>query len=601
MVKMREETLAFAEELLRETPPRQMPSRVHGLRRYAEIPLWLGVASIVFDRADFRKAACRWLDILAGFRGCGPGEDLMVSHLLIGLALGYHWAGDGLGSAARRKVKATLLHYGRMRYEECDLETAYWVSQFLQNHSHVCHVALLSAAVALERDEPEATAWLEYERRYWHRCLKAQSPDGSSPDGLRYACYGWEAQFMAMDILRQHDGKAMPTAVFAKAANYIQAHLLAPGSEQPVALHWGDSRDDKFLDHGPAALLFWMADAFRDPAAQWAGKTMAGVRSVTRSNRGWLHLLWYNPAAAGRAPGRRGNLAVFPEWGLAIGRTGWTSRDCVLGFRCGPGQPRVLMGPYTRDLGCAHTHPDALAWQLSVRGERLIGDPKEYVLPKLTSDHGTITVNGIGQLGEGHSWFQLNSQLNVAGSWKAALTQARPGPPLALAGDAAPLYPRALGVERCARRLQAGLPDWVVAVDDFKAANPVSLQWRLFSPYPFTIRKGNVFSVKGPSQEAVGYLLAPGGGRLVTQASVSHAHLGFGEPGATLTCYELRLELEAVTATRMVLALRLDGDARIPRIVSRSGGRFAVVFPGAGKAEFAAVAGSAVPRGMGWA
>jgi hypothetical protein len=69
MVKMREETLAFAEELLRETPPRQMPSRVHGLRRYAEIPLWLGVASIVFDRADFRKAACRWLDILAGFRG----------------------------------------------------------------------------------------------------------------------------------------------------------------------------------------------------------------------------------------------------------------------------------------------------------------------------------------------------------------------------------------------------------------------------------------------------------------------------------------------------------------------------------------------------
>jgi hypothetical protein len=78
-----------------------------------------------------------------------------------------------------------------------------------------------------------------------------------------------------------------------------------------------------------------------------------------------------------------------------------------------------------------------------------------------------------------------------------------------------------------------------------------------------------------------------------------HAHLGFGEPGATLTCYELRLELEAVIATRMVLALRLDGDARIPRIVSRSGGRFAVVFPGAGKAEFAAVAGSAVPRGMG--
>jgi hypothetical protein len=488
-----------------------------------------------------------------------------------------------------------------MRYEECELERAYWVSQFLQNHSHVCHLALLVVAATLEDEEPEAKTWLEYERCYWRRCLKAQSPDGSTPEGLRYACYGWEAQFMAMDILRQHDGKALPFDIFAKAANYIQAHLLAPGSEQPVALHFGDSLDSKLLDHGPAALLFWLADKFRNPTAQWAGKAMAGVRSATRSNRGWLHLLWYNPEAASRKPVRRDQLAVFPEWGLAIGRTGWTAKDCVLGFRCGPGQPRALMVPYARDLGAAHTHPDALAWQLSVRGERLISDPKEYILPKLTSDHGTITVNGVGQLGEGHSWFQVNPQLNVAGSWNAALTQARLGPPLAIAGEAAPLYPRVLGVERCARRLQARLPDWVVAVDDFKAGAPVSLQWRLFSPYPFKIRKGNVFSVKGPSQEATGYLLAPGGGRLVTNASVSHAHRGFGEPGQTLTCYELRLELKAVTSTRIVLALRLDGDDRPPRMVSRAGGRFDIVFPGAGKAEFSAVAGSAAPSKVWWA
>ncbi len=57
-------------------------------------------------------------------------------------------AGEG-DAGLRRQVRTTLREYARGRYDEAWFERSYWHDQFLQNHSHRCHLSLLLAAAKL--------------------------------------------------------------------------------------------------------------------------------------------------------------------------------------------------------------------------------------------------------------------------------------------------------------------------------------------------------------------------------------------------------------------------------------------------------------------
>ena len=122
--------------------------------------------------------------------GTYNGNDLAAGHQLFGLALIYDWLYAALPSATRDQIRSTLITRGGTMFAAAQ-STAYWRTEYLQNHLWVNIAGLFAAGLAL-RGDFDSSLWLTLVRQKFQTTETSLRPDGASREGGGYWSYGVE-------------------------------------------------------------------------------------------------------------------------------------------------------------------------------------------------------------------------------------------------------------------------------------------------------------------------------------------------------------------------------------------------------------------------
>lgn len=206
----------------------------------------------------------------------------------------------------------------------------------------------------------------------------------------------------------------------------------------------------------------------------------------------WLNLIWYDPAVPAAAPSGLPTLHHFEDMGIVSARTGWEGRENLVVFKCGPFIGHQALGEFSYDPGGGHVHPDAGHFVVFANGQWLVRD--DGYQDKWTDQHNTLLIDGAGQLGEGHTWFDGGPCL--AAKARPRIIQASSSEAMDhMAGDVTQAYPKRVGLQRFVRHLLFVKPDVLIVIDDIAVDRVANLELRLHTE-----------SARG-KQEAGGYLV----------------------------------------------------------------------------------------------
>jgi len=246
-------------------------------------------------------------------------------------------------------------------------------------------------------------------------------------------------------------------------------------------MSFGDSHRN-YSSHGPTHILYRLAAEYRNRQAQWLAQEM-DRRNVGRGDYcTWLNLLWYDETLD-TAP-----LSTLPTFwncddiGWVTMRSNWAEDAVMVGFKCGPMHGHKVQEYYNgqslaREIAGGHGHPDVNSFQVYAHGKWLAIDPL-YERPKWTKTHNTLVVNGLGQLGEGTTWFDRETVLKARA--RSTLVKAESGKHYDyVIGDAENIYPGTLGLKKFLRHLVYVKPDVIVLLDELKADRESDFEWLL--------------------------------------------------------------------------------------------------------------------------
>jgi hypothetical protein len=227
--------------------------------------------------------------------------------------------------------------------------------------------------------------------------------------------------------------------------------------------------------YGPDHILRALAGQYHDGHAQWLAEQIDKANVDAPSAR-WLNLIWYDPTVQVLPAGTLPTLHHFEDMGLVSARTGWDGHESLVVFKCGPFIGHKAVSEFSYDPGGGHVHPDVGHFVLFANGQWLIRD--DGYQDKWTDRHNTLLIDGAGQLGEGHTWFD-GTQCLLAKSGPRTIC-ANSGSELDhIAGDATEAYPKQSGLERFVRHLLFVKPDVLIVIDDIALDRTADLELRL--------------------------------------------------------------------------------------------------------------------------
>jgi hypothetical protein len=119
-------------------------------------------------------------------------------------------------------------------------------------------------------------------------------------------------------------------------------------------------------------------------------------------------------------------------------------------------------------------HPDAASLTLVCGKDPILVDDG-YTLCKRTSNHSTLLVDGVGQIGEGGVWFDVQACIDANAEPEMRFVQFGEDYDWYVA-DATSAYPAAVGLSQFIRHVLFVRPDVVVIVDEVAAVRPVRFE-----------------------------------------------------------------------------------------------------------------------------
>ncbi len=197
---------------------------------------------------------------------------------------------------------------------------------------------------------------------------------------------------------------------------------------------------------------------------------MANRIGEARSNKGsglgsplvsWLDLLWYDEGVRPQPPDGLPPHALFENLGIYISRSDWSDAATWFFFKAGP--PQGHLAANRGVVTGSHIHPDEGHFTLWADGDWVVVDDG-YVSKKRTENHNVLRFHGVGQLGEGSTWFDkqaIDPRRNRAQIVQAGLGAARRTVVAELAG----MYPPEAGVARWSRSVDID-GRWTFVVTD---------------------------------------------------------------------------------------------------------------------------------------
>jgi hypothetical protein len=464
----------------------------------ATIPNIALVYLLTGDR-KYLDAARAWMLASAGYPTWGLGSidglDLAAGHQLYGLALGYDWLYHDLDEDTRCTVRECLQRRGGRMYERLANRQVWWHNSYLQNHQWVDMTGLAAAGLALYGEVPNMDGWIVLPIEKLHTTMASLGPDGASHEGVPYWTYGLEYLLKLMDLDRSLLGEDLfaNNAWFRNTASFRLYAMLPQQSwsRQSDLMTFADGpRTDWY---GPDYMLRTLAAEYRDGHAQWLADSLAAA-DLCGSEAAFLNLLWVDPSVPAVPPADLPTLKHFGDMDIVYDRSSWEGDESLLAFKCGPHIGHHALAMYSYDPGGGHVHPDAGSLLLFAHGDWLLVD--DGYTWKTTAFQNTALVNGIGQEGEGSSWFQGDKL--CAEKRGARILRADHGPQYDyLIGDATAAYKPEAGLARFVRHLIALRPDCWVIVDDLQASAPSTFELFFHADFPFAPQDDHTFRLHG--------------------------------------------------------------------------------------------------------
>jgi hypothetical protein len=440
----------------------------------------LAMAYVLTGEKRYLDAAEQWALASCAYPTWGGGRfdgmDLATGHQLLGLALIYDWCYQDLDETTRQRIRETLVKRASTMFQAAATGTTYWHRSYLQNHLWVNVCGVGAAGFALFDEVEEARLWIGLALDKFRRTMDVLGPDGASHEGVGYWEYGAEYMLKFMHLADELLGVDLyDRPWWRNTARYFQYLSL------PVQA-W--TRSNCIVDladcprghwYGPDHILRHLAGRYRDGRAQWLAEQVDRT-DVDAPGARWLNLVWYDPSVPVVPPQGLPTLHHFEDMGIVSARTGWGGREGLVVFKCGPCIGHQAVGEFSYDPGGGHVHPDVGHFSLFGHGQWLIRD--DGYQDKWTDQHNTLLIDGVGQLGEGRTWFNTTECL---------LAKARPRIVRAssseeldhITGDATAAYPARTGLKRFVRHLLFLKPDVLLVLDDLALDRRANLELRL--------------------------------------------------------------------------------------------------------------------------
>lgn len=429
----------------------------------------LGLAYHMTGDTRYVDAAEKWLSALLAVPTWKGSGNLGRASWSIGSAQVYDWLYDVLDPDIRVRIKERLLAEGAAIIED----PKYW--RALSNHLLIETAALGMIGLAFQGEADEAEAYLDQADKWAGFIIKHAPRDGSWPEGVMYWRYGLSNFIRYMEAARTAGYKDYyPEYDWLKLCGYYPIYSSLPGRPLEM-INIADSRAEVYM---PACLPYLLAARYRNGHYQDYGDKV-GVSERPRFM--WFDLVSYDPSVSPSDIYTLPTLKHFPDSDYVTMRAGWHEGAMAIGFRCGPGpghrNQKDLLRVQNRWFGPGHQHPDINSFCIFAYGQWLAIDPG-YTKLKLTRNHNTVLVNGLGQAGAGDKW--LDYEQFGAREPAPAILRVESNPVYDyVLGDAGNIYVDEAALTGFRRHLLFLKPDIVVVADDLEAKKPSQFEWLL--------------------------------------------------------------------------------------------------------------------------
>ncbi|HUU28817.1 MAG TPA: DUF4962 domain-containing protein [archaeon] len=393
-----------------------------------------------------------------------PENDLVVGHLLQGMALAYDWLYQSLTPEERSLTAERLGREAELSYQRITVGRVWFRTQYLQNHAYTNFCGLAYAAVALYGEDPRAPVWLKVCEDFFDTMFRKLPVDGASIEGLSYGAYGLDYNLRYAELARDLLGKDYYDLPWFKGfSTYLIQSLLPRCTEDEWAMTFGDNPRQANW-HGPEQQLFHLASLYHDTAAQWLGRFLVNLRPEGLGSANWWSLFWYDPSVGEADPAQFLTFKHFTDLEQVMMRSSWRDTSAMLvGLKCGPVMGKALSRDPLYDFGTGHNHPDAGSFQIFAFCQWLAVDPL-YTGFKRTANHNTMLFKNQGQLGEEIQWFAAAEAVKFYHYPEILQAGSNPSYDYVVC-NVAPAYHPALGLKRFTRHFLFIKPDILLVAD----------------------------------------------------------------------------------------------------------------------------------------
>lgn len=396
----------------------------------------------------------------------GEYPDLVTAHIIVALSIAYDWGHEWLGVSRLRLIESKLKEQAGIFYDHIVKKDYWWAQDYLQGHNYYNVMSIAIAGISLFDQVEEAHDWIDAANENMRNVVEWLSPDGSSHEGVGYCSGGVEALLMqhyaVLCIDKSHN--ILTNSSYLQNFFKFRLHMSSPGYREIAP--YADSQVYEWK--GPGANMRAIAAVYNNQYAQWLAETVEHAIGenpqdwMIKPKYSWLDLFFFDSKIKPISPeNTENNHAFFENIGLFSWRSGWDSSAMWLLYKAAP--PQGWLAYNQGKILYSHIHPDNGQVILYKNGKWLLRDDC-YNFMKLSSNHNVITVNDVGQLGEGGRWFGGGVELNRK-AVATILTKHSSDIYHYIASDNTILYPQAVKLAKWHRHIIV-IEDCVVIIYD---------------------------------------------------------------------------------------------------------------------------------------
>jgi len=390
------------------------------------------------------------------------------------LALSYDWLYHALDQDTRARLLACIETQGRKHFDALARYEIYQSSTYGWNIASDYFLNVLAAGAAIYGDTPNISPWLRFSLDRARLITDALGSDGASPEGICYGGFFDDTYVRTLDLIAGLQGwDYFQGNAYLRNVSLFYLYSMLPRASidnRSVHLCFGDGV--RYNWYGPSHFLRKLAAVYHDPYAAWVADTQEAT-GANADAAPYLNLAWYDPGVTADDPSKLPTFHHFADKGLVIMRSGWDGNESVFGFKCGPHAGFHALNNYQQSIGGGHMAPDAGSFLLFAHGDWLISDGA-YAM-KQTAYRNTMLVNGIGQTGEGGTWFEC-TPLRHEKRGPAILHTETAKDHDYLIADVAPAYEPQAGLTKFLRHVLYLKPDCWVIIDELAAKQPSTFE-----------------------------------------------------------------------------------------------------------------------------